>query len=745
MNDSKNAGSFIDGLVLNDVQREAVVYDGGPQLVFAGAGTGKTRVLTAKIAYLIKHTGVYPYNIFAATFTNKAAAQMRERIEQITGIPSTGLWIGTFHSMCARILRREAHTLGYTPAFSIYDDADQLSVIKKVMKLLHIEERTAQPKHLLNIISRYKNACIPCDELEGTGRTFFEKETINVYGHYQRELKAAMAMDFDDLITNVIYLFRKHPAVLEAYQNQFKNVLVDEYQDTNLAQFYLVRFLAQKHKRIFVVGDDDQSIYSWRGAKIENILSFDKQFPGTKTYTLEQNYRSSQTVLDFANSVISTNKTRAQKKLWTSKSGGSAVVVTRYLDDRQEAASIALKIMDLGKKNIPLGDVAVLYRTNAQSRVFEEVLRKNNIRYILVGGISFYERKEIKDAIAYLRLLANPKDSISCERILNVPARGIGEKTQERLAALAAGKGCSMFEVIMAGDAAALEGRAGKGLEEFRQVFIGLRDLAAKGAPPDEILSQMLSDTGYTDLLAEDDSEESRARLENINELLNALVVWSDENPGKTLSDFLEEVSLAADIDGWKQNGDAANMMTLHSAKGLEFRTVFLVGLEDGLIPSRQNFDDESKIEEECRLFYVGSTRARESLECSHVNNRLRFGMRLDMEPSRFISCVPASLYRFVDRSMDCLTPPRPAFQSRAGAPVPVRIKKDDPVRQPVYDDFSQETVQYRMGQLVMHGKYGRGKVLAISGFGPDLQVTVLFQDGNRRRMMAKFANLQAL
>ena len=744
MSNSSDSVPFIDTIVLNQVQKEAVIYNNGPQLVFAGAGTGKTRVLTSKIAFLIKQVGVFPNHIFAATFTNKAAAEMRSRVEELTGIPCAGLWIGTFHSLCARILRREAHKIGYESTFTIYDESDQLSIIKKVMKELRIDDRTMQPRLLRRMISKYKNACLPPGELDGTGKSFFEKEVINAYGQYQGKLKQAMAMDFDDLLTNMVYLLRKHPDVLKSYQNQFKYILVDEYQDTNLSQFYLVKLFAREHQRIFVVGDDDQSIYSWRGAKIENILSFDKVFPNTKIYKLEQNYRSSRTILDVANSIISSNKNRAEKKLWTSQKSNRDVVVNRYRDDRQEAGSVAEKINDLNSNNIELGDIAILFRTNAQSRVFEEILRKRNIQYVLVGGTSFYERKEVKDCLAYLRLLVNPLDSISLERILNVPPRGIGAKTQENLAKVAHSKEKTIFEIILSKDFEEMSGRARKGLEEVSDVFLHLIQLMQNSAPPQEILTQMLTITGYIDLLENDDTEEARMRLENINELLNALTIWDQENSGKTLSDFLEEISLVSNIDGWKQSGNAVNLMTLHCAKGLEFKAVFLVGIEDGLIPSRQNFDDELKLEEECRLFYVGTTRAQKIIEFSYVDTRMRFGFHMPMTPSRFLVSVPPELYRFVDQSALFAKPAIPGKPHLRKQPAK-KSESHKPGYQPFYEDFSQDTVQYRMGQIVSHTLYGQGKVLSISGFGADLRLTILFHDGSRKRMMAKFANLQAL
>lgn len=764
MTNRAQASSLIDTFGLNDVQREAVLYNEGPQLVFAGAGTGKTKVLTAKIAFLLSDVGLYPGNIFAATFTNKAAAEMRERVEQMAGITCDGLWIGTFHSLCVRILRREASYLEYDSYFSIYDQTDQLSLIKKVMKELDISERTMAPKSLLNSISRYKNQCKTFKEVEGTASTFYETEIIKAYGLYQQKLKESSAMDFDDLITNAVYLFRNNPQVLESYRRQFRYILVDEYQDTNRSQFLLVKMLAEKSKAIFVVGDDDQSIYSWRGAQIENILSFHKQFEGTKVSKLEQNYRSTPAILDLANAVIESNSGRSDKKLWTSMDRGDDVIVTQYRDDRQEAEKVALKIKKLISEGISASKIAILFRTNAQSRVFEQAFRKQNILYILVGGTSFYDRKEVKDCIAYLRLLVNPKDNVGCDRIINVPARGIGAKSQELLAKNANQNGISTLEAIKKKEFGEVKGKALKGLEELSEMYLLLDSMVEDGMTPQDLLSSILKETGYIDMLQTEDSEEAKGRLENINELMNAVTEWHDENGGD-LSSFLEEISLVSDIDGWKQRENAVNMMTLHSAKGLEFDTAFFVGFEDGLIPSRQNFEDRAKIEEECRLAYVGITRAMRRLECSHVETRMRFGQVLPMGPSRFLESVDPSLYRFVDESSvfgsfssgrnsgsfsgfaekDSINKPVVRARKRIfpdGRPAD-RHKKV--ITAPQFDEFSQVEVQYRMGQMVSHPKFGEGKIMSVSGFGPDMMIAVLFRDGNRKQMMAKFAKLEIL
>jgi DNA helicase-2/ATP-dependent DNA helicase PcrA len=741
--------SILDKLVVNPVQREAIVYDGGPELVFAGAGTGKTRVLTAKIAWLIER-GLFPAQIFAATFTNKAASEMRSRVEQLTGLPTKGMWIGTFHSMCARMLRRDGAPLGYLPSFTIFDNADQVSTMKKVLKSLQIDDRSMPPRQALGAVSKYKNACIPPEKLGDAGKGFYEQEIIRVYKAYQKALFDQQAMDFDDLLSNAVYLFLKAPEVLHRYRNTFKYVLVDEYQDTNAAQFQLVKLLSQESGHVFAVGDDDQSIYGWRGAQIENILSFEKEFDGTRVFKLEQNYRSTSSILNFANAAISDNTVRADKKLWTDRGRGDTVVVSRYRDDRQEADSVADRIGELLSQGVKGGSIAILYRTNAQSRVFEEVLRRRKIAYILVGGMSFYERAEIKDCLAYLRLLVNPKDNVSFERIYNLPSRGLGDKAWEALAAVAAEKNGSLLEALLDNGVAALPPRYRQGYAEVGDIFALLVDLEKRHEPPATIVNEMLKLSGYMDMLANDDSEESAGRIDNIAELVNAITVWTAEHEGAPLSAFLEEVTLAADVDTWDRKDEAVNLMTLHSAKGLEFRCVFLVGVEDGIIPSRQNFDDPRKIEEERRLLYVGVTRAMQLLECSHVDYRRRFGDILPEIPSRFLDAIAPELYTPRDRSSYFGMPSIPE-KKRPDHRMPSPAKPFAPSRTPAAvrpafspEIYSQETVEFRQGQQVRHKLYGQGRIVQISGFGEDMKLSVLFSDGTRKKLMAKFANFES-
>lgn len=744
--------SVLDRVVLTTIQRDAVSYCNGPELVFAGAGTGKTRVLTAKIAYLLEN-GYYPGQIFAATFTNKAAREMRDRIESLVEFPVDKLWIGTFHSLCTRILRRESGHIGYIRDFSIYDSSDQLSLVKKVQKDFGIDDRTMPPKFLQSAISKFKSQSLTPDEASERYHRFQDQETIRVYKEYQKRLVQQQAMDFDDLLCNVVWMFKKNETLLETYRNLFRYILVDEYQDTNMVQFQLIKLLAEKHQKLFAVGDDDQSIYGWRGARIENILSFEKEFPNTKIFKLEQNYRSTKSILSFANAVISENINRAQKELWTTRPQGENVKVIQYRDDRQEADHIGGQIDGLLKQGVHGSDIAIIFRTNAQSRSFEENLRRRKIPFILVGGMEFYERAEIKDCLAFLRLIVNPHDDISFERIYNSPARGLGEKAFESLANYAKEKNKSLLETILHGDISILGPRYQKGFSELKEIFSLLTSSYQSGGKPASMVKDMLELTGYIEFYKNDQSEESQNRYENIQELVNAIQIWEVENTEKNLADFLEEVSLISDIDSWDRKDDFVNLMTLHCAKGLEFKYVFIVGVEEGIIPSRQNLSESAKIEEERRLFYVGITRGMEKVVCTHAGYRYRFGQVLPSQPSSFLSTISSNLFTFVDESFSfdtveeikkpSFTPTRTFQTSYTGnrAAIKPTVKTEPPSVFP--DDFSQETVQYRIGQQVSHKKYGRGRILSLSGFGDDMKMTVLFNDGSRVKLMAKFVKFE--
>ncbi len=740
---------------LNKEQKEAVLYDEGSQLVFAGAGTGKTKVLTAKIAWLIRERGVLPNQIFAATFTNKAAAEMKERITGLINISCDQLWIGTFHSLCVKILRREGDKLGYSRWFSIYDSSDQLALMKNVLKSADVDENSLQPKTVLHAVSSYKNKGMTAEQLQDEAHSFYEREISLLYSAYQRELKAADAMDFDDLISNVVQLFKVSPETLLKYQGMFHHILVDEYQDTNQSQFQMVKALAGAINPVFAVGDDDQSIYGWRGAQVENILNFEQAFSDTTVFKLERNYRSTKPILAFANAVILTNTKRAAKSLWTEMKSSEEVRVCGYSDDRSEAKKIVTEIRrSIDTSEIAPQDVAILFRTNAQSRLFEDALRRENVPYVLVGGTSFYERKEIKDLLAYLKLLANPKDSISCQRVLNVPARGIGARSQEKIAIAAQKSQQGFFEIIKSGEAeSVVTGKAKKGLAQFRAVYEELDLLTASNATVDQILDEVISSTGYVDDL-DNGSEEARSRVDNINELVNALTEWQESHAGLGIREFLEEITLASAVDNY-DGESSVSLMTLHTAKGLEFPRVYLVGLEDGLLPSRQNFDDREKMEEECRLLYVGITRAEKQLFCSYSESRMRFGSIMPMEQSRFLRGIPEELYRFVDETARYSTVSwedewqqtsrRKRVVSSGGGTSRSLRAAPIPKTAPVIDEFNQDEVQFRIGQRVNQAKYGAGKIMNVSGFGADRRVTVLFESGVRKQLLAKFAKLTTL
>ncbi|HEX2959472.1 MAG TPA: UvrD-helicase domain-containing protein [Chitinispirillaceae bacterium] len=752
MINSVNRGSILDRLVLNQVQREAASYDKGPQLVFAGAGTGKTRVLTAKICFLIE-MGISPSGIFAATFTNKAAREMRSRVEEYLGRSCNGMWIGTFHSLCTRILRNESAVIGFRSSFTIYDTDDQLVLIKRVMKKLEIDDRSASPRALLGKISRLKNNCKTPRDASNEAVGYSGQELVNIYKSYQRALTDQDAMDFDDLIMLTVMLFRSAPEILQKYQSYFKYFLIDEFQDTNTSQFELVKLLAKNSGKIFAVGDDDQSIYSWRGAQVKNILSFEQEFKDTRVFKLEQNYRSTTKIIDFANAVIAENTDRAPKQLWSDRKDGEQVIVSRYRDDRQEAEIIAVKVRKLIDKNTRGTEIAILFRTNAQSRSFEESFRKYKIPYVLVGGMSFYERMEIKDCIAFLRLLVNPRDAISFERIYNKPARGLGEKALETLSEKASGMKLSLLETLLVSNPEEFGSRSRSGFSELKSMFELLISLYKSKESLVEILKQALDLSGYWKALDSEDSVENESRKENIEELGNALAIWEKENSDKDLAAFLEEIALVSDVDAWDKKDQAVNMMTMHSAKGLEFSHVFLVGIEDGIIPSKQNFDNESSVEEERRLFYVGATRAIDSLECSYAERRLRFGQIQIESPSRFLEDIPPALYQYNNSSFLFDEERRVEIAEVRKAPAaaaamsrpkvvkqPSRAEYDDFEQPPSNPSYSQDTVEFRIGQHVKHKVHGPGRVLSISGFGNDMKLTVLFNNGKRLKLMAKFA-----
>ncbi len=636
---------------LNPQQRQAVEATEGPLLIMAGAGSGKTRVLTHRIAYLIATRKAPPWAILAITFTNKAAREMQDRVSRLVGGPEgRDIWVSTFHSMCVRILRRDIERIGFTSNFSILDSTDQLSVIRNCMKEQNIDTKKFEPKAVQAAISTAKNELITPQQYEQKIGDYFEGIVAKIYTQYQKQLRQNNSLDFDDLIMKTIELFKAAPDVLDFYQKKFQYIHVDEYQDTNRAQYMLCRMLADKHHRICVVGDSDQSIYRWRGADISNILNFEKDYPEAKTILLEQNYRSTSTILNAANEVIGHNTGRKPKKLWTDKAGGDKIKVYRAETEHDEGYFVTTEIHNSVKSGRNYRDHAILYRTNAQSRVIEEILIKSDIPYQIVGGIKFYDRKEIKDLLAYLRVLSNPDDDISLTRIINVPKRGIGDTTVAKLADAAAQRGTSIYRVLEVVDDLGIAGRTRNALVEFFDMIHGLHQMVPYLSVT-ELTEKLLEVTQYRLELQNENTLEARSRLENIDEFLSVTMEFENNNEDKSLVSFLTDLALIADIDSMndnsdaeKPNDDAVVLMTMHSAKGLEFPVVFIIGMEEGVFPHSRAFLDNEELEEERRLAYVGITRAEEKLYLSCAQMRTLFGRTTANPPSRFLDEIPEEL-----------------------------------------------------------------------------------------------------
>lgn len=630
---------------LNDLNREqrlAAETLEGPLLVLAGAGSGKTRALTYRVANLLEH-GVPPWAIMAITFTNKAAKEMRERIEKLAGAGAEDIWVSTFHSGCAKILRRDIEKLGYTRSFTIYDDDDQMSALKEILKKLNIDDKFLPPREIKGKISDAKNKLLgPQDWFSQSERDYRSQLVYDVYQAYEEKLKSSNALDFDDLIVKTLELFAQHPPVLEAYQRKVRYIHVDEYQDTNYAQYMLVRLLAAQSRNLCVVGDDDQSIYGWRGADIRNILDFEKDFPDAKVIKLEQNYRSTANILDAANQVIALNANRKDKALWTQQGPGELIRLYRAGDEREEAAWICQQIRELKSRGEELGRFAVLYRTNAQSRVIEESFMQAGIRYRMYGGLKFYDRKEVKDILAYLRVLVNPADDISVRRIINVPKRAIGDTTVNELARHAAQEEMPLLTACM-DMPESLNARARKSVEKFSELMMSLT-MMQETMKLTELVQYVIDTVGLESQYTKEDNDENRSRVENIREFVGAVKEFEEKADNPTLTDYLENVSLVSDLDEMDDDGGAVTMMTLHSAKGLEFPNVFMVGMEENLFPSARSRDDEARMEEERRLCYVGITRARERLFLSHASRRMLYNQIQFNDRSRFIDDIPARL-----------------------------------------------------------------------------------------------------
>ena len=730
---------------LNKEQQEAVKQTEGPLLIMAGAGSGKTRVLTHRIAYLIDEKDVAPRNILAITFTNKAAREMKDRVAQLVGPESHYMWVSTFHSMCVRILRRDIERIGYSKNFSIIDSSDQLSVMKQILKNLNIDPKQYDPRAMLAQISNRKNELITPEQATDTANNYYEKQVAEIYHAYQKTLRKNHVLDFDDLIMETIHLFKRVPEVLTYYQHRFQYIHVDEYQDTNHAQYYLIKQLASRFQNLCVVGDSDQSIYRWRGADITNILSFEKDYPSAKTIFLEQNYRSTKSILDAANHVINHNTGRKPKKLWTDNDDGKNITYYQAGTEREEAYYITEKIQDLVREGTySLDDIAILYRTNAQSRAVEDTLLKANMAYQMVGGLKFYDRKEIKDIIAYLRLITNPADDISFERIVNVPKRGIGAASIEKLRTYALMQDLSLFDAILEVEATNVPKRAANALMNFRLMmdnFINQQEFLSAT----DMVETVLEQTEYEEALKNEKSIEAQTRIENIEEFKTVTTDFEKTSEEDTsLVAFLTDLALIADIDSMDDEEEAENeakvtLMTLHSAKGLEFPVVFLIGLEEGIFPHSRSMMDDEEMEEERRLAYVGITRAEQELYLTHAQMRTLYG-RTNMNPiSRFISEIPAELLDGMQEEKEPVfaqmlknNRSKPNLSSQS---VPPRKKAEK------ITTTGAENATWNVGDKAKHNKWGIGTIVKVTGEGEDMEVDVAFPAPTGiKRLLAKFA-----
>lgn len=741
---------------LNKPQKEAVFHTEGPLLILAGAGSGKTRVLTHRIAYLIEEKGVNPWNILAITFTNKAAEEMRQRVDSLVGIGAESIWVSTFHSMCVRILRRYIDRLGYDNRFTIYDTDDQKTLMKEVCRKTDIDTKRFKERMLLSVISSAKNEMILPEEFElNAGGDFVQLKIAKVYKEYEAQMRANNALDFDDLLVKTVQLLETQPDVRENYQERFRYIMVDEYQDTNTVQFRLVSLLAGKYRNLCVVGDDDQSIYKFCGANIRNILDFEKEFSDAKVIKLEQNYRSVGNVLEVANSVIRNNKGRKEKTLWTDNEKGEKIRLRQFDTAYDEAQFIAEDIKDETAQGANYSDHAVLYRTNAQSRLLEEKFVAMNIPYKIVGGINFYSRREIKDVLSYLKTIDNGKDDLAVRRIINVPKRGIGLTTINRIQESAAARGIGFYDALSAPDLIPGIGRSASKLDSFAALIEYFKGRSEESGVTD-LLTEVIEKTGYTESLEADDPEELEARVQNIDELVSKAAVYeescSDRGERPTLSGFLEEVALVADIDSVAEDRDYVILMTLHSAKGLEFPHVYLAGMEDGLFPSYMSIsgDDPEELEEERRLCYVGVTRAEEKLTLTCARMRLVRGERQYNSMSRFIKEMPSALIDTGKReggfSQNVSLGEKRTYSSEVSG-----YKRSAYAQKPAFAAIQKgsglmakksEGLSYGVGDRVRHVKFGDGTVTEIKEGGRDYEVTVQFDTAGVRKMFALFAKL---
>lgn len=747
--------NIYDGL--NPAQQQAVAHTDGPLLIMAGAGSGKTKVLTCKIAALLEK-GVNPYNILAITFTNKAAAEMRDRVDRMIGEAAKYVWLSTFHSFCARFLRYEIEALGiYKKNFVIYDSSDAQTLIKNCLKELNLDEKQYAPYAVQSAISNAKNMMMEPADYAAQAADFFARKTAEVYEAYQKHLIENNALDFDDLLLLAVRVLSDHPAIREKYQQRFRYILVDEYQDTNGAQYQLTKLLAGMYRNLCVVGDADQSIYGWRGADIRNIMDFEKDYPEAAVIKLEQNYRSTKTILQAANSVIENNLDRKPKKLWTNNAQGEKIVHYTADTDKGEASFIAQEaVRQKTLFNVPYGDIAVLYRTNAQSRALEEGFMHAGVPYTMVGGLKFYDRKEIKDILAYLRVIFNPEDAISLMRIINVPKRSLGAVTMGKLAQFAEMYGMTLFDAVSAPDTAPITPKAKHSLAAFAEFIMNMLNAAGQLSVHD-LIDRVMRESGYIAELEKEDTVENQTRIENIKELLSVAKEFEKSEEEPTLENFLSHVSLVSDIDNADIEDDRVTLMTLHAAKGLEFPVVFMAGMEEGLFPHSRTLMDESQIEEERRTCYVGITRAEKKLYLTNAKNRMYFGRAVSYEPSRFIDEIPA---QYIDEQKAAAefgfgglhrqNQHKNSFGRTSGIDFPGgrifgkstgsigdRAKSVKPAGNVIRPDLS---IQWKVGDKAKHSKWGIGTIVSVKGSGEETELKIAFPGEGIKALMQKYA-----
>ena len=716
---------------LNNSQKEAVLHTEGPLIIFAGAGTGKTRVITYRIAYLLEH-GVKPYNILAVTFTNKAANEMRKRVNELTDNMASEVKVSTFHSFCLYLLSCEAKNFGIDPNFLIYDMGEQVNVVKECIKELNLDDKKFKPTWVANRISRAKDDLDTpqdmSDDCQSKG-DFYGKTISTIYELYQKKLKTYNAFDFGDLIMQTVLNLQANSDILSKYQDKFQYILVDEYQDTNHAQYVLTKMLAEKYKNICVVGDDDQSIYSWRGADITNILDFEKDYPGCTTVKLEENYRSTPKILQKAWNVVKNNTGRVPKKLWTSNEDKGNINVFQNMNENDEAARVVDMILINRESGYKLSDFAVFYRTNAQSRALEDALRRQGIAYNVVGTLKFYERAEIKDIMAYLKLIHNTNDNVSFKRVVNVPRRGVGKSSMEKLESFANSKGISLYEALKFVDTTIIPKSSLTAMNSFRTI-IEKNVMTKHNKTIKEIVETVIEDSGYIRELELSDNPENKSRIENIQEFVSAVEDFERRSPDKTLAGYLSQVALVTDIDSWQDTDDKVTLMTLHLAKGLEFKNVFIVGLEEGLFPIGESAYDEQELEEERRLMYVGMTRAKENLYMTWATERTVFGKTKWNVPSRFL-LEAGFTEQLSNRAARNVVTNNVSFVSK--------YKEEEITYEPLE---RVDNSPYQIGTMVSHQAFGNGKIIEKSGSGDNLKLVVLFSNGQWKKLLAKFANL---